>query len=209
MSSVGRYICFEGLDFSGKSTLIRELVSRHPGVVSIREPGGTSFAEAMRAEMMKSGGLTNLTFLLTMMAARSDLFEKKIRPTLKNGEHIFSDRCLLSSWAYQVSEDSTLIPVFTSCVERLLHGDGLVIKPVYIFLDLSPDTAIERLKLFTNEREVNHFDEAGIITFEKRRRAYLEFLHELPKGQGYVIDANCSKGEVLDSVLAIVEPMLR
>lgn len=120
------YIAVEGLDGIGKTTFVKNLekaVEEQYGqfVRTIYEPGTTEAGKELRA-MMKSGdyGLSRRSELLMMMAARSDLVEKELYP--KFSGFIISDRCWLSTLAYQVTADPGLLEQFRATLDSIAHG---------------------------------------------------------------------------------------
>ena len=119
------YIAVEGLDGIGKTTFVKNLerlIEEHygPNVRTIYEPGTTEAGKELRA-MMKSGeyDLSRRSELLMMMAARSDLAEKELYPDFSG--IIISDRCWLSTLAYQVTADPSLIGQFRSILDNIAH----------------------------------------------------------------------------------------
>ncbi len=120
------YIAVEGLDGIGKTTFVKNLekaVEEQYGqfVRTIYEPGTTEAGKELRA-MMKSGeyNLSRRSELLMMMAARSDLVEKELYP--KFSGFIISDRCWLSTLAYQVTADPGLLEQFRATLDSIAHG---------------------------------------------------------------------------------------
>lgn len=103
----GFFITFEGIDFCGKTTQARRLSSylRRKGykVILVREPGGDRIAERIRRILLskKNTEMTALTELLLYEAARSQLTQRVILPTLKEGKVVICDRYSDSSLAYQ------------------------------------------------------------------------------------------------------------
>ena len=103
----GKFITFEGVEGAGKSTQSRMLVDylNNIGIEAVwtREPGGSDSAEEIR-KLIISGAVNKwdgITELLLMYAARRDHTEKKIKPLLKEGKVVVSDRYFDSSFAYQ------------------------------------------------------------------------------------------------------------
>lgn len=100
------FITFEGLDFSGKSTqatlLVEKLRENHT-VHFIREPGGTTISEKIRAILLdkKNSEMTDQAELLLFSASRSQLVTEVIRPALLRGEFVVCDRYCDSTTAYQ------------------------------------------------------------------------------------------------------------
>lgn len=104
----GRFIVVEGADGAGKTSLARELARslRAAGldVLEVREPGGTPVAEEARRLALDPGlDASPLAELFLMLAARADLVERIIRPALRAGRLVVSDRFELSTEAYQVA----------------------------------------------------------------------------------------------------------
>ena len=104
----GFFLVLEGPEGAGKSTLAATLTARARGtgatVVAVREPGGTTAAEAARAIVLDhSHAAGPEAELLLMLAARADLVRKVIRPALEAGSLVIADRFDLSTQAYQVA----------------------------------------------------------------------------------------------------------
>jgi len=101
-----RFLVLEGPDKSGKSTqaalLAESLRARGLRVLHTREPGGTSFAEAVRSVLLDPRHtVCPLAELLLYEAARAQHTEEVIRPALARGEVVLSERYTLATLAYQ------------------------------------------------------------------------------------------------------------
>jgi dTMP kinase len=107
MSRRGRFITFEGLDGTGKSTQLRKLAAalRSAGhkVVETREPGGTATGEKIRQVLLdsKTEGLSPLAEMALMFASRAQHIAEIIQPALDRGEIVLCDRFTDSTEAYQ------------------------------------------------------------------------------------------------------------
>ena len=100
------FITFEGIDGSGKSTQLKHtaeyLKSLGKEVVCLREPGGTEFSEQIREILLSVKNKINpVSELLLFEAARADLTQNIIIPSLKSGKFVLSDRFFDSTTAYQ------------------------------------------------------------------------------------------------------------
>lgn len=103
----GKFITFEGLDGTGKSTQMRKLaaVLRQAGhqVIETREPGGTATGEKIRKVLLDSGtaGLSPLAEMALMFASRAQHIAEVIEPGLAAGAIVLCDRFTDSTEAYQ------------------------------------------------------------------------------------------------------------
>ena len=107
MSRRGKFVTFEGLDGTGKSTQLRKLAAalRESGhvVVETREPGGTATGEKIRRVLLDSGtsGLDAMAEMALMFASRAQHIAEVIEPALAAGSIVVCDRFTDSTEAYQ------------------------------------------------------------------------------------------------------------
>lgn len=103
VSGGGKFISFEGIDRSGKSTqaaLLADALGER--ALLVREPGGTDFSEAARSILKDPDvPLSAHSEALLFAAARADLVERVLRPALAEGRIVIADRFIDSSLAYQ------------------------------------------------------------------------------------------------------------
>lgn len=103
----GIFISLEGSDGSGKSTLVKGLRARvdQAGLPFdfTREPGGTPISEAIRTMLLDRANeeMDPRCEALLYAAARAQHVAERIRPKLLSGIHVFTERFVLSSLAYQ------------------------------------------------------------------------------------------------------------
>jgi len=100
------YLAFEGIDGSGKSSLIKrlsELLSNQQiDNKIVREPGGTKVGEGVRELLLSHDyEVDALTEALLFCSQRSQLIAEVIKPEVNQGIKILSDRSAYSSVAYQ------------------------------------------------------------------------------------------------------------
>ena len=100
------FISFEGIEGSGKTTLIAALASelRAAGadILVTREPGGTPFGDAVRALFIDPAmRIDALAESYLMNASRAQLVADVIAPALKTGRIILCDRFFDATVAYQ------------------------------------------------------------------------------------------------------------
>lgn len=145
MVSAGIHVAIEGLDGSGKSTLIDRLCAKLAGEFETREfrlPDVQAIAGRDLVDMISrrtqpsSPGVLALAFA----ANRLDSFEKQVAPYLADGSRriALSHRYVLSGLAYQSSQGVDLA--------RLFEINSTVPAPaVTIFLDTDPATCEKRI----------------------------------------------------------------
>ena len=101
----GKFITFEGVDKTGKSTQSQMtadyLRANNIEVLQTREPGGTGGAEKIRELVMNTDGFENTTECLLMLASRYENLYKNIIPALNEGKWVICDRFNHSTLAYQ------------------------------------------------------------------------------------------------------------
>jgi len=102
----GLFISFEGPEASGKSSQIllleKYLTKNKIPFITTREPGGTKLAESLRNLILEIKSDINIEEeILMLMAARSHHINNVIKPALKNGSLVISDRFADSTFVYQ------------------------------------------------------------------------------------------------------------
>ncbi len=100
-------IALEGIDGCGKTTQARRLrdwiAATDPdrAVHLFREPGDTALGEAVRSILLDGGPWSPQAEMLLYMAARAELYARRIRPALASGDVVLVDRSSYSTAAYQ------------------------------------------------------------------------------------------------------------
>jgi len=192
-SAPGRFLTLEGVDGAGKSTHLDWIAARlrQDGreVIVTREPGGTPYAEKLRA-LVLSEPMTPLAETLLMFAARADHLEKVIRPALARGAWIVCDRFTDATRAYQGAGKG----VAAELIERLaqeVHA-GLAPDRTLIF-DCPYEVSRERLA--ASGRVLDRFEAEDRAFFDRVREAY-ERLARNEAQRARLIDGSKSPEEV-------------
>jgi len=159
----GFFLVLEGPEGAGKSTLARALQVRARGtgarVVAVREPGGTTAAEAARAIVLDHAhDVGPEAELLLMLAARADLVRRVIQPALEGGSLVIADRFDLSTRAYQVAGRGLPADLVASA-NRIATG-GLV-PDLTLVLDLAPEAGRARQAAVGKPRDRLEAEDAG------------------------------------------------
>lgn len=100
----GTFVTFEGVDGSGKSTLIgrvaEKLAASGLSVLTTFEPGDTPVGAVLRAEALKAD-LSPEAELMLFACDRAEHVRKVVRPALLRGDIVLCDRYDASNIAYQ------------------------------------------------------------------------------------------------------------
>ncbi len=145
----GKFITFEGGEGSGKSTQARLLAGhlRQAGltVIETREPGGSPFAERLRAFILDPDLPPHepLSEALLFYAARADHIAAVIRPALEAGAWVICDRFSDSTRVYQGAAgrlDQTVIDRLETLVVGATQPD------LTLVLDLPPELGLARAR---------------------------------------------------------------
>ena len=192
-SASGRFLTLEGVDGAGKSTHLDWIAARlrQDGreVIVTREPGGTPYAEKLRA-LVLSEPMTPLAETLLMFAARADHLEKVIRPALARGAWIVCDRFTDATRAYQGAGKG----VAAELIERLAQEVHAGFAPDRTLIFDCP-YEVSRERLAASGRVLDRFEAEDRAFFDRVREAY-ERLARNEAQRARLIDGSKSPDEV-------------
>ncbi|MEB3701862.1 Thymidylate kinase [Candidatus Bealeia paramacronuclearis] len=199
------FITFEGGEGTGKSTQIRRLqealLIQQIQVETFREPGGTTGAEAIRKLLVEGDPdrWDGMTEALLMYAARRDLTQKRIIPTLAKGIWGLCDRFFDSTMAYQGFGHE----LGYETVRELNHAVmGDFVPDLTFVFNLGSGIGLQRA---ANRGGIeDRFERKGLTFHERVDEGYAEIVKRNPE-RCVVIDAFQDIHQVFYDIAQVIE----
>ena len=169
------FICFEGVEGSGKSTqakLLYKFIKKNitKNVILTREPGGTLFSEKIRNLILdKKTNISTLTEFFLLMAARNEHIISKINFYLKKNFIIICDRFFYSTLAYQhylEDMDKKFIFNIQKKIYKKIHPD------ITFLIDLNNKES--KIRINKRSKKTNRFDKLSSYHFNKIRNGFIK-----------------------------------
>lgn len=198
----GFLITLEGLDKSGKTTVLDELEQHYSDAVFTREPNDNDWTGVKVRDVLegRSDASSFATFSM-FLADHLNHIENVVGPELSNGNLVVCDRYIDSRYVYQqVSlEDEVENTDSLSWVKSLHEGEFTsTIKPdLTILLDISVEESLRR----KGDDPAERFEKKEFL--KQVRNNYLRLTEEEPE-RFVVIDAEQSKEDVKQDVIDVV-----
>ena len=199
------FIVFEGLDASGKSTLINKvretLIDSEQPSVFLRDPGTTELGEKLRNIILATNIEAPVPRAETLLyqAARVQMVEKKILPALKNKNWVLCDRFYSSTVAFQ----SFARGLNLEDIEHLNHFVAHDCEPdLFVFLDISVVESERRKESRALDLGVaqDRMEQEAISFQEKVREGYL-YQANKHSDRWLVLDATQTPDQLLKSTI--------
>ena len=181
MSKKKPLIVFEGIEGSGKTTLInfisKYLKRKKIKFIKLREPGGNKNSELIRKLILnKKNKFNPLTDLLLYLAARNENIENTIKNNYKK-KIILLDRFIDSTIAYQHYGMGLSISLIKT-INKVLIGK---IVPDFVFINIVNKKNLKnRLKLRKNKNRYDNFNfsfykkvQSGFLKLSKNKKNYI------------------------------------
>lgn len=195
MKNKGKFIAFEGIDGSGKSTQIQLLTNKlkELGVnyYTTMEPTDSPIGSLIHQIMTGRIKTDNRVIAGLFVADRLDHLLNDvdgILPRIMEGTTVITDRYYFSSYAYH-SIDMPMEWV----IQANAQSKEILQPTITVFIDVDPDIALERIAKNRFRQEL--FEKKSRLI--KVREKYLEAFEKLKDEENYVIvDGNKSQDEI-------------
>jgi dTMP kinase len=179
--SKNRFIVFEGINASGKTTLLKEtktyLEACKINHVITHEPGGSPFGSIFRSLLLEKKNSLLLTpeaqFLL-FSTERSLHVSKIIKPALDQGKLVLSDRYYMSSLAFQGYGAGLDIEELITLTKWAIQDTE---PTLIILLDITVVESLKRIELRGTNTDA--FEKENIHFQERVRSGYLALAEKL------------------------------
>ena len=167
----GKFISFEGPEASGKSSqiiLLKKYLKKNKiSYIVTREPGGTKVGELLRKIILNNQyKITNLEEILLLMSSRLNHINRIIKPALKEGNIVISDRYADSTFVYQGYVNGFGVQKSIDLHKKLLNN--FMPSKTFLFI-LSSNEIINRLK---KRNKKNKYDKEDINFHKKVLNGY-------------------------------------
>jgi len=188
------FVAIEGIDGSGKSTVISHLAGILPRVYATREPSGGPIGRLIKEWALRGGSSDPHVDALLFAADRIEHYKREVKPKLMEGFLVVTERYVESSIAYQGAAG---VPI-----DFIKYINSLVPKPdLTVILDVDPQIAVERI---SRRGGAEKFEHAAFL--RRVREIYLRRAAE----EGYpVVDASRPPEAVAREVAEIIKTRLQ
>lgn len=203
------FITLEGPEGSGKTSVMKEVISRlrKEGFVieETREPGGTPIAEQIRQVILdqKNTLLDPRAEALLLAASRRQNLVERIWPALKSGKIVICDRFIDSSLAYQGGARNIGIEAVLAI--NLFATEGSYPQLTLLF-DIPPELGLKRINQ-NSQREVNRLDLEQLTFHKKVRDTYLALAKRFAD-RFVIIDASLPLATVIEHTYQAIHARL-
>jgi len=175
-----RFVTFEGLDGSGKSTHLSTargwFEDAGAPVLATHEPGGTLLGDGIRSLFLdpSRGALDGTVETLMVFASRRQHLLEVIEPAIARGTVVLCDRFTDSTFAYQGFGRGVPLELLRSA-DALATGERVPDRT--LLFDLPPELARERGQGQVRQTKpggVDRLDAEDLAFYSRVRQGYLE-----------------------------------
>ncbi|KOR75321.1 thymidylate kinase [Candidatus Phytoplasma pruni] len=181
-----KLIVFEGLDGSGKTTLIqkikKQLEKQGHEVITLQGLGSSSIGQPLRDIFLTNAQLKPLTRYLLSFANMQQTQEEEIKPHLETNKIILIDRWLGSNFAYRVYpyQIDKNYQLFNKLSKNF-------IKPhLTVYLQIEPQLGLQR-KLNQKNHKLDVIETKPLSYFNKVKQGYELFFKRKNLGHQLIL----------------------
>ena len=196
------FITFEGIEGSGKSSLIAQLKkyfkSSKLEAFFSKEPGGTDLGKEIRKILLNPKySFDSTSELLLLLADRAEHVQKIIRPNLQKNKLIFCDRYLDSTLAYQGSGRN----LDKKIIKEMFKALDFPIPDLTILLDVPVQIGLSRAR---KRNKLDRFEKEDLNFHENVRRSYLD-LAKNDSARIVLFDSSISEEELFKKAVNLIK----
>lgn len=206
-NDLGKFLVFEGIDGSGKTTQIRQihqrLVKQGRNAVATCEPTDGPVGSLIRKMLAGSVETDQLTIASLFAADRTDHLLNRangVKAMVDQGQVVLCDRYYFSSYAYHAQYME---------MDWVIQANALnarILKPTAsLFIDVDPDICLERILL--NRDSLDMYEKIDILK-RVRDNYFLAFERLKDQEQVIIIDGNDSPARVEERIWKEIQQLL-
>lgn len=207
----GRFIVFEGIDGSGKSTQIGKLaeyirsLDKYQDVLLTREP--TSRAGEIKKKLLEANNVFSdgEQFAKLFVEDRRIHTYKQILPELNHGSFVLCDRYTISTCAYQSAQGVDLDKLFQ------MHCDAAIRVPdltFYVFVPL--EVSLDRIEKRVGKKEIFETNKDYVAKLLEQHERLYEFSENREDVRGVIgkvvkVNGEGSREEVFERIKKVFD----
>jgi len=210
MQKRSRFITFEGMDGSGKTTQMRILAERLRArgreVLETAEPGGTRIGTAIRRILLDAENqeLRPSAEMLLYFACRAQNVDEWIRPALEAGKIVLSDRFTDSTLVYQGCGRALGAEAVMTLDRIACRG---LVPDLTILIDIDAETSLARAhaRNASEQHGETRMDEQSLDFHRQVYAAYHALAAREPQ-RFRIIDGRADREAMARQIWTVVEP---
>lgn len=207
MQTRGLFICFEGIEGSGKTTqsalLAKYCEEKGISHIRTREPGGTQLSQRIRSIVLDPDAkISNRAEVLLYLADRAEHVAEVLEPALSQGHAVLCDRYEASLFAYQCSGRGM---DRDACIFINQFARGTVTPDFTFWFDLDPYVGLARARVRGNG--LDRIEREEMAFHERVRQGYADYFTEIGE-KCLQIDADCDKESIHEKIVSEFQRLL-